>query len=126
MKRLYNILIIIPIFLLFFVSCYYDNEEALYPTIDSSCDTIFVTYGKTIVPIMNNNCYACHSNKTAPMYGNNIPLETYADVVANSVQITKSIKHIGPLPPMPKNGSMLKSCSITQWDIWIRKGMPNN
>jgi hypothetical protein len=27
---------------------------------------------------------------------------------------------------MPKNSSKIKSCSITQWDIWVRNGMPNN
>jgi hypothetical protein len=126
MKRLYIPVVIISVFLLFFVSCYYDNEEALYPQIDTTCDTTNVTYSVTIVTMMNNNCYSCHSNKTAAANGNNIRLESYADVVANSDQITQSIKHTGSITPMPKNGSKIKSCYITQWDIWVRKGMINN
>jgi hypothetical protein len=126
MKRLYLTIVIICIFFLFFASCYYDNEEALYPVIETTCDTTNVTYSVTIVTMMNNNCYSCHSNKTAAANGNNIPLENYSDVVANSGQITQSIKHTGSIPPMPKNGGKIKSCYITQWDIWVRNGMLNN
>lgn len=126
MKRLYVPVVIISIFTLFFVACYYDNEEALYPSIDTTCDTTSVTFSTTIVSVMNNNCYSCHSNKTAASFGNNVHLENYADVVTNSLQVTVSIKHIGSLPPMPKSGGKIKSCSITQWDIWVRNGMPNN
>jgi hypothetical protein len=126
MKRSIISLVIISIFLLFFVSCYYDNEEALYPVIDTTCDTTVVTYSGTIVTMMNNNCYMCHSNKTAAANGNNIRLESYTDVVANSAQITQSIKHTGSITPMPKTGGKIKPCYITQWDIWVRKGMVNN
>jgi hypothetical protein len=126
MKRLYIFFVLVSMFPLFFVSCYYDNEEALYPAIETSCDTINITYSITIVSVMNNNCYSCHSNKTAAAYGNNIRLENYSDVVANSGQVTESIKHTGPLTPMPKNGGSIKSCSILQWDIWVKKGMINN
>jgi hypothetical protein len=126
MKRLLISLATLTIFLLFFVSCYYDSEEALYPTFNISCDTVNVTFSGTIVTILNNNCYSCHSNNTAANSGNNIRLENYADVVARSSSITGSIKHTGSYSPMPKNGGMLKSCSISQFDIWVRKGMLNN
>ena len=126
MKRLYIPIVIISIFLFFFVSCYYDNEEALYPVIDTTCDTTNVTYSVTIVTMMNNNCYMCHSNKTAAANGKNIHLENYSDVVANSAQITQAIKHTGSIPPLPSNGGKIKPCYITQWDIWVRKGMVNN
>jgi len=126
MKRLYITITIISVFLLFFASCYYDNEEALYPVIDTTCDTTSVTYSVTIVTMMSNNCYMCHSNKTAAANGKNIRLENYSDVVANSGQITQSIKHTGSIPPMPYNGGKIKSCYITQWDIWVRDGMIEN
>ncbi len=126
MKRLYIPIAIIFIFLLFFVSCYYDNEEALYPTLNTSCDTTNVTYSVTVVSILSNNCYSCHSNNNAAASGNNIRLEDYADVVARSASITGSINHTGSYSPMPKNGGKLKSCSLTQFDIWVRNGMPNN
>jgi hypothetical protein len=124
MKRFF-----VPVFMitiLSIVSCYYDNEEALYPVYNSSCDTTIVTFSGTIAPILNNNCLGCHSNAAAAGAGNNIRLENYADVAARKSNITGSIKHTGTYSPMPKNGGKLKSCSINQWDIWIRNGMINN
>jgi hypothetical protein len=126
MKRLFLPVVIISLFSLFFVSCYYDNEEALYPAIDTTCDTTTITFSGAIVNMMNNNCYTCHSNKTAAANGNNIRLQDYSDVVVRSNQVTQSIKHTGSTVPMPKNGGKIKTCYITQWDIWVRKGMINN
>lgn len=126
MKRIYIILATIFVFLSFFVSCYYDNEEALYPTLNTTCDTTIVTFSTTIVSILNNNCYTCHSNSTAARSGNNIRLQNYADVVAKAPNIAGSLKHISPFSPMPKGGGMIKTCSIAQFDIWVRNGMLNN
>jgi hypothetical protein len=123
MKRLIISLATIAISSYFFVSCYYDNEEALYPSLNSSCDTTTVTYTGTIVSILSNNCYSCHSNANAA-FGGNIRLENYADVISNSTKIIPAIKQTG-LKPMPPSGK-LKECSLTQFDIWIRKGMLNN
>jgi len=126
MKRSYISIVSIVLFMIFFVSCYYDNEEALYPSVNSSCDTTNVSFSGTIVTILSNNCYSCHSNNTAAANGNNIRLENHADVVARSAAIAGSIKHTGPYIPMPKNGGKIKACYITQFDIWVRKGMLNN
>jgi hypothetical protein len=126
MKRLIITSSVIATFLLAFVSCYYDNEEALYPTLSTACDTTNVTYAGNIVPILSNNCYSCHSNSTAARNGNNIALQNYADVVTRSASVIGSIKHTGSYSPMPKNGGMISSCSISQFDIWIKKGMLNN
>lgn len=105
------------------VSCYYDNEEALYPSLSSSCDTTNVTFSRTIVPILSNNCFSCHSNATSS-FGGNIRLESFADVQVNSARLITAIKQTGakPMPPAGK----LKACSISQFDIWIRNGTPNN
>jgi hypothetical protein len=123
MMRLIISLVTIIIFSLFFVSCYYDNEEALYPALSTSCDTTNVTFSGTIAPILSNNCYSCHSNANAA-FGANIRLEAIADVITNSPKIIVSIKQTGT-KPMPPSGK-LKVCSITQFDIWIRNGMLNN
>jgi hypothetical protein len=123
MKR--HIIPVFVIFILCFASCYYDNEEALYPSYNSACDTSTVTFTGTINPILNNNCLSCHSNATAAAAGNNIRLENYADVVARITSVIGSVKHTGTFSPMPKGGGKLKDCSLTQFDIWIRKGMPN-
>ena len=126
MRRLYIIIAIIFILSLSFISCYYDNEEALYPYLSSSCDTTNVTFSGTIVSILSNSCYSCHSNNTAAANGKNIRLENHADVVVSSVAVAGAMKHIAPYFPMPKNGGKVKVCSITQFDVWVRNGMPNN
>ena len=122
---------IIPFGLFFLIplvlfSCYYDNEEALYPMVPGSCDTTNVTFIGTILPILNNNCLSCHSNNTAASSGNNIRLENINDFAARSVAVAGAINHTGSFSPMPKNGGKLKACSINQIEIWIRNGMTNN
>lgn len=124
MKRLFNSIAAITIFSFLFVSCYYDNEEALYPTLSNSCDTTNVTYSGTIVPILQSSCLTCHA--TPPLGGTSRSLTTYSEVVANAPRITGSIKQLSGFLAMPQNGGKIKSCSITQWDIWLRNGMPNN
>jgi cytochrome c5 len=123
MKRLFISLATITLFSFFFVSCYYDNEEALYPALSNSCDTTNVTYSGSIVPILNNSCLTCHSNAST---GGSIVLTTYAEVVASAPRITGSIKQLSGFSAMPKNGGKIKSCSISQWDIWVKNGMLNN
>ena len=122
-KSIYPLCLVLVIF---FVSCYYDNEEALYPSLSSSCDTSNVTFSGSIAPMLSNNCLSCHSNATAPSFGNNIYLEDYTDLRKNATAVAGSIKHTGNYSPMPKNGGKLKDCLIWQFDIWVRNGMLNN
>jgi len=126
MKRLFPPLIIVSIITFFLISCYYDNEEFLYPSLGTTCDTSNVTFSGTVAPILSNSCLSCHSNTTAASSGNNIRLENFADVKARAAAIAGSIKPQPSYSPMPKNGGKLKACSITQFDIWVRKGMLNN
>lgn len=126
MKRLYSPLTIVAIILVLLGSCYYDSEEALYPVINSACDTTNVTFSGTIVSLLANNCLSCHSNATAAASGNGIRLENYADVQTRATAIAGSIKQTGTYSPMPKNGGKIKACLITQFDLWVNKGMLNN
>jgi len=106
-------------------SCYYDNEEALYPSL-ISCDTTTVTFSGKIAPLLANSCLSCHSNATAAGAGNNIRLQVYADVLARTTAISGSIKYTGTYSRMPKNGGKLSDCSISLFDIWVSDGAPNN
>lgn len=126
MKRLLMPFVTFVTILIFSASCYYDNEEALYPTLNSTCDTSAVTFSGKIAPILANSCLACHSNATAASAGNNIRLQDYADVQARATAIKGSINHTGTYSPMPKNGGKLNACSLKMFDIWIRNGAPNN
>ena len=122
MKRLLPAFLLFTVMSITLLSCYYDNEEALYPVLSSSCDTANVTFSAKIAPILANNCLSCHSNATAASAGNNIRLQDYTDVKARVTAVAGSIKQTGSYSPMPKNGGKLNACSITQFDIWVPKG----
>jgi len=126
MKQLLLIIVTFVTILMFSVSCYYDNEEALYPSLTSSCDTTNVTFSGKIVPLLANNCLSCHSNATAASAGNNIRLENYPDVKTRTTAIAGSLKQSGTYSPMPKNGGKLNACLISQFDIWVKNGAPDN
>jgi hypothetical protein len=125
MRRSLIAVTIISIFTAFFVSCYYDSEEALYPEINTSCDTSNVTFSGTVTTMLATNCLMCHSNVNAPRK-NTIPLENYDAVAARAANISGAINHNGPFLPMPPDGIKIKACSITQFDIWVRKGKIKN
>jgi hypothetical protein len=126
MKRPFQFFVTLVTILVFTISCYYDNEEALYPSLSSSCDTTNVTFSGKIVPMMENSCLSCHSNATAASAGNNIRLENYADIKAQTASVSGAIHQTGNLSPMPKNGGKLNACLLNQFDIWIRNGALNN
>ena len=125
MKRFFLPVVTSVTILLFAASCYYDNEEALYPSLGSACDTTAVTFSGKIVPLLSNNCLSCHSNAASASAGGGIKLQDYADVQSRTVAIAGSIKHTGSYSPMPKNGGTLNSCLISQFDIWVKNGAPN-
>ena len=121
-----SLLLLASVITVIIVSCYYDSEEALYPSLNAACDTANVTFSGTVIPILTNSCFGCHSNSTASLYGTNIRLENYADLKANAVAVQGSINFTGTYSHMPKNGAKLKSCSLRQFDIWVSQGMLNN
>jgi hypothetical protein len=105
-------------------SCYYDNEEDLYPT-QPECDTVDVSYSQQVWPIINQNCTGCHSGG-APQ--GNVALENYDDVVisANNGSLLGVIKHEDGWSPMPKGGGKLSDCNIAIIESWVNDGTPDN
>ena len=106
-----------------FSSCYYDNEEELYPSV-ISCDTITVTYSNSVVPILTASCNGCHSSSSAQ---GGIILDTYAKAsqYANSGLLYGVISHTSG-SPMPKGGAKIDDCSIAKIKKWAAAGAPNN
>jgi hypothetical protein len=123
MKRLLVSFAALVLFLLFFVSCYYDNEEALYPTLNNSCDTTNVTYAGTIAPLLSSNCTGCHGG-SLPSGGILLTNFTSVQTVASSGLLMNALNGNG-VPVMPLSGS-LSACKISQFQIWVRNGMQNN
>jgi len=106
--------------------CYYDSEEALWPTLPGSCDTTSVSFATDISPILGNYCLSCHSNTAAPTSGNNIKLEDYADVASHADAVLGSVKHEAAYSPMPKGGGNLIECDINKLEAWINQGKLDN
>ena len=107
--------------------CYYDSKEYLFPQV-KACDTTAVTYSGSVQPIIEQYCYRCHSNANAPIFGGNIRLEDYSEVVipANNGHLYGSINHENGYIPMPQDGSKLDNCSVTTIKVWIDAGSPDN
>lgn len=108
--------------------CYYDNEEYLYPKIDLSCDTINVTFSKSILPILHTNCLGCHDAADYASMGGNINLEDFTTIKRLVVggNFYGAVTHNPLRSPMPKGGAKLDTCSITKIKIWIDKGALDN
>lgn len=107
-------------------SCYYDNEEELYPVLDpNACDTVSVSFAATVFPILEANCVSCHSGSFP---AGNIPLEDHADILltAQSGSLVGTIAHEPGFSPMPQGGGQLPECNIKKIRAWVEDGAPNN
>ena len=107
----------------FLSSCYYDNEEVLYPN-NGNCDTTNITYTNTIQPIMTQSCTGCHSS-SSPSGG--IDLSTYSSVRASAEDgsLYGSMAFQSGYSPMPKNGSKSTDCTLNKIQAWINQGYLN-
>lgn len=105
-------------------SCYYDNMEELYPD-NGNCDTTNVSFSNGVWPILESNCYGCHSG-SAP--AGNISVENYNDVVklVENGKLMGTIRHEPGFSPMPKGGNKLSDCNIAKLEAWINAGYHEN
>jgi len=115
-----------PIISILITSCYYDNEEFLYPGLPGGqCDTTGVTYSAVVAPILATNCNSCH-NPASP--SGNVITSTYNGLktVVNSGIFRKAINHESGASSMPKNGNKLPACELSKIDAWINQGAQQN
>jgi len=100
----------------------------LYPKLDQACDTVGVAFAKTILPILQTNCYGCHSTTENANSGGSNNLEDFT-ILKQLVDPGKFYGSIVQDPsgkPMPKGGVKLDTCAITKIKIWIDHGALNN
>lgn len=126
MKRIGTVLYIL--FITILSGCYYDNEEKLYPVLDTSCNLDNVTFSGTVKPILQASCYTCHSNANSLNSGGGIKLENHADVqtMAKSGKLMGAVNHASGFLPMPQNGNKLPDCEISKLQRWVDNQTPNN
>jgi hypothetical protein len=105
-------------------SCYYDNEEELYPN-PPTCDTTNITYSGTVAPILEINCNTCHNSVNQQ---GGIITDNYDDLqtVINNGSFRGAINHLDGYSPMPQGGEKLNECDLTQINFWLDNGAPNN
>jgi mono/diheme cytochrome c family protein len=106
-------------------SCYYDNEEYLYPPSGQQviCDTLSPTYAADIAPIFANSCNGCHGS-SAP--SGNIITSDYTNLSANINKVWLSINHLPGAQAMPQGGGKLSDCDLAKIRQWRTLGMPDN
>lgn len=126
--KMKKIVLIFSLLVIGLQACYYDNEEELYPYVDTGCNLENVTFSTTITGILSSRCLACHSNANANSYGEGIKLEDYQDVknAADGGRLLGSIKHEQGFAEMPIGTDKLDDCKISQFEAWINAGAPNN
>jgi hypothetical protein len=124
-----KITLIFLLLALAFTGCYYDNEEELYPN-PPECDTTNVTFSGTILPIITDNCKACHGSGSQQ---GGVLLEDYASISAAANippgqygSLYGAVSHDPGNSPMPKGGTQLSDCNIRKIKTWIDAGTPNN
>ena len=111
---------------LIFAGCTYSKKEVDYPLTGNACDTTGMTFASTIKPILDASCNNCHGGSGS--LGGGYIFDTYAgvkDELNNAGdEFLNSIKHIGSVTPMPKDGTKLADCEISKIAAWINAGAP--
>ena len=112
--------------LVFLSACYYDKEDLLYgPSLPCTDSTGTISYTAKVVPILQTNCYGCHSGAT-PSGGQAMGNYTADKTMALNGKLMGTINHSTGFSPMPKGGSKLNACNIAVVQKWVTAGAPNN
>lgn len=123
---------VLPFFVcLVWMGCSKSNEEDLNNNNGGNnnpggCNTTNVKYSTDIAPLIQANCFSCHSNATASTSG--ISLEGHANLKAKVTDgsLLGAISHAAGFSPMPQGGAKLSDCNINRIKAWIDAGALNN
>ena len=107
----------------FISSCYYDNEEDLYP--ENTCKTEAMSYSNDVLPILEDNCYSCHDQASSQ---GGVTLEGYTNlkVYVDNGKLLGAIKHEPGFPAMPQGAPQLGECQIAKIEAWVDQGASDN
>lgn len=109
--------------LFYLAGCSKESEDKLRG--NTKCDTSNISYSLQVVPLLQNNCYSCHSSSTPPT---GIRLDTYTSlkVFASNGFLSAAVQHTGTVTPMPYGLPQLPSCEVNTIVAWVNQGMLNN
>ncbi|HXB07894.1 MAG TPA: hypothetical protein VNW04_12270 [Puia sp.] len=107
----------------YLAGCSKQSEDKLAG--NTTCDTVNVSYALQVIPILQNNCYSCHSSATPPT---GIRLDTYANlkVFASNGFLSAAVEHTGTVTPMPYGLPKLPDCEVNTIAAWVDQGALNN
>ena len=103
-------------------SCAYVKKDVVQPTCNIPD---VVTYAGNVQPILQSNCYSCHStssNLTGILLDNYNSIKSYAQ----SGTLFGVINHSAGFRAMPDGGDKLSDCTIATIKKWIDSGALNN
>jgi hypothetical protein len=112
------------------IGCSKSNEETELKNSQGTggtvnCDTVDMKYAADIQPILQANCYSCHSNGH---FESGVSLENYDKVkiqVGNG-NLLGVITHASGYPAMPFGLPKLSDCTINKIKDWVGRGASNN
>ncbi|TAL40819.1 MAG: hypothetical protein EPN92_13970 [Chitinophagaceae bacterium] len=89
------------------------------------CDSSVFTFSGAVKNNIQNKCQGCHSGASA---SGGIDLSTYSLIMVqvSNGKLWGSINQLPGFYAMPKNGSKLSDCEITQIRKWMDAGSLNN
>jgi uncharacterized membrane protein len=123
MKQLASVAfaLLIGLFVVSQSSCYYDNEQELYPN-SGGCDTASIKYSTQVKSIIQDNCVSCHSSSgTQPAY----PMDNFDQIKAYALNGKLVLRTNDTLAPMPQAG-LMSDCNRLKIIAWVNAGAPNN
>lgn len=88
------------------------------------CDTLNVSYARTIQPLLKSNCYSCHSNAIQTV---GVNMEGYANVklYADATLLVGVTSQLPGYAQMPQGG-VLSDCNKNLIRAWVNQGAKNN
>jgi uncharacterized membrane protein len=124
MKKIISILSALLLLAVLFFACSKENEQALQNN-HTACDTTAASYSAHVKPILENECYACHTSSIA---SGGIVLDTYSGVktVASNGRLVGAVTHSSGFTPMPLGRTKISDCNINTIKAWVNRGMVNN
>ncbi|MEQ8360205.1 MAG: hypothetical protein RH860_12005 [Cytophagales bacterium] len=117
--RIIKLVLILFAFTAVISSCYYDNEEELYPG-EIVCNTDSLSYDANIATIINTKCAlpACHGGPQNPNFTD------FNSVSQNKDRI--KVRAVEQMTMPPSSVTPLSECEIKQLESWINAGAPQN